>query len=408
MKIDNLQVPQGYTKTKTSNASEPGDDFSKLLSGAMTSSKEKNVKEENIVEKVVDSHMEETEVDDDMESMNTLLMFMNIPLFEETPIDIAVLGKEELLDLNNDSSISSLNLLEVDIMNIPKDLTPSIVNKVVAGDNFVLEENIIVPQILVETKLPEDKEVISVNDKTLQNPIDLDKNIGNALEKNIKLEPNHKNISIDNEIMPVVEAKVINIEEMIQTEEVDLSKPMDEKVLDIKKDEAIVENKWINHNLEANRKVNVTNEIIQQPKVISSENIENINNSIIQLMETTTEGNTNVMKVQLYPEELGAVNITLKMEDGKLIAKIFVDDNYVKQLFAGKIEQLNHNLIKQNINVEEIFVELNSNSNPNSESGQNNRSFSNQNKAFKFTDESMEQVTTERTEIDNSELSILA
>lgn len=407
MKIDNMQVPKGYTKTKASNTTEQKEDFSKLLLGEINNTKENNVKEVKNIEKVVDSEMEETEVDDAMESINTLLMFINMPLPEDNTGDIAVLGGEQLVEINNVSSIP-LNLVDVDNLNVPVDLIDSVVS-----ESFVLE-NVIVSEILVENKMIENEETINSGDELVQEPAILDKNMVGRVENIakpehiVKLEINDKNLPIVQEFNSSNEVKAISPEELSKIEDFDLNNFLDEEVLDIKKEEPIEINKWLNNNLQGTQKVNVANEIDQQPKVLSKDNMQNINDSIIQLMETTTEGNTNVMKVQLYPEELGAVNITLKMEDGKLIAKILVDDDYIKQLFTGKIEQLNNSLIKQNINMEEIFVELNSNSNPNSESGQNNSNFSNQNNAFELIEDSMEETRIEEIKLNQGELSILA
>ena len=224
----------------------------------------------------------------------------------------------------------------------------------------------------------------------------------------LKTQANDKNFSIEDEFNPINEVKVVNPELAVNTKE--SAKPVEETVLDIKKDEPIEDNKWLNHNLQSSQKVNVTNLVEQEPKVISTDNMQNINDSIIKLMETTREGNTNVMKVQLYPEELGAVNITLTLEEGKLIAKILVENEHVKQLFTGKIELLSNTLGKQNINMESIMVELNNNanSNPNGQAGQNNSSFTNQNKTFNFNSESIETVKTEEVELNSGELSILA
>lgn len=402
MKIDNLQVPKGYTKAKTSSTTESKEDFSKVLSEEINTSKVNNVKEEEKTNKVVNSSMEDIEVDEGTdESINTLLVFMNIPLFEENPVDIATLGGEQLVELNEDSSIC-LNLLNVDNMDVQTSFTGSSVS-----EGFVLE-NLIGSEILVDNEMPENNGIISFDDKTLQDGTNLDINIGNGLVDVVKQKSGDKALVIDNEFSSVNEVKSINLEELTKIEDFDLNKLIDDEVLDIKKEEPIEESKWLNHNMETSQKVNIANNIEQQPKAISNENIQNINDSIVQLMETTTEGNTNVMKVQLYPEELGAVNITLKMEDGKLIAKILVDDDYVKQLFVGKIEQLNNSLIKQNVNMKDIFVELNSNSNPNGESGQNNSSFANQNKGFKFAKEPMGGISSEQIELDLGELSILA
>lgn len=90
----------------------------------------------------------------------------------------------------------------------------------------------------------------------------------------------------------------------------------------------------------------------------AKENIQRLNDSIIKLIETTTVDNKSVMKVKLYPEELGTLDLTLEMQEGKLIAKIMVDNESVKQLFSDKLGELNQNLVKQNINIQDFKVEV--------------------------------------------------
>lgn len=97
--------------------------------------------------------------------------------------------------------------------------------------------------------------------------------------------------------------------------------------------------------------------------IVSRDNIQNISNSIIKLVETTTEGSTSVMKVQLYPEDLGTVDVILKMDEGKITAKIIVESDHIKQMFNNKINELSENMIKQNIQVDKMEIELNTTQN---------------------------------------------
>lgn len=119
-------------------------------------------------------------------------------------------------------------------------------------------------------------------------------------------------------------------------------------------------------------KVNLTDSIVKEqnkipiefkadsPKeIMPNDNIQKIQDTLVHLMETTTEGKASVVKVKLYPEDLGTVDVTLRMEEGKLTAKILVDSEHVKGLFNGKINELNESLVKQNIHIEKISVDLN-------------------------------------------------
>lgn len=97
---------------------------------------------------------------------------------------------------------------------------------------------------------------------------------------------------------------------------------------------------------------------ITEPKIEVKENIQRLNDSIIKLIETTTVDNKSVMKVKLYPEELGTLDLTLEMQEGKLLAKILVDNESIRQLFSDKLGDLSQNLAKQNINIQDFKVEV--------------------------------------------------
>ena len=106
---------------------------------------------------------------------------------------------------------------------------------------------------------------------------------------------------------------------------------------------------------------------------LSSENTQKLNDTIIQLLETTKEGGTSVLKVKLYPENLGRVDVSVKMEEGKLIANIMVDNEQIKGMFTKSINELSESLLKQNIQMERINIGLKTNTVSNSM----NQSFNN-------------------------------
>jgi hypothetical protein len=105
----------------------------------------------------------------------------------------------------------------------------------------------------------------------------------------------------------------------------------------------------------ANSKVSVQVSEASLPK----ENIQIVNDTIIELVETTTEGEASILKVKLYPEELGTVDIALKMEKGKLTASILVESDQIKSMLDKSINELKENLLKQNLQLEKIDIDLN-------------------------------------------------
>lgn len=417
MKIENLQVPNGYSKPKSTSNDKNKDDFSRMLSGVMVDDKPSKTKieGESKLPHTDDSNVEVIEVEkENIEMINPLLQFLNIPFLEDKVIDISLLGENRLEDISieapksiNYIDMGSLLVENMDIVN-EEIFNENIFNEDILNGDFKLN-------LINETmKIPLEK---LSQDNTTKLEIDLepeldiyvDSDIGLKLLANLpKSEMKDKIFSLEAEQISVNEVKVPKVTELVQKDASSLEKVVDDETIEIKKDDTFDVSKWINNKTEVPKDITVTNNTDIQPKELSNQNIQSINDSIIQLMETTTEGKTNVMKVQLYPEELGAVNITLKMEAGKLVAKILVDDNYIKQLFLGKIEQLSNNLIKQNVNMDQIVVELNANANPNGQSQQRGGNFSNQNQTLKFEGESTEQNIKAEEKSDLGVLSILA
>ena len=109
----------------------------------------------------------------------------------------------------------------------------------------------------------------------------------------------------------------------------------------------------------------------------SQDNISKVQDAMIKLFETTTEGETSRMKISLHPESLGKVDIGLKMEGGKLTASILVENNQVRDLFTNKLGELNQSLAKQNLVIEKIHVEV-KNQGPNLEMNMNQQGNFNQ------------------------------
>lgn len=102
------------------------------------------------------------------------------------------------------------------------------------------------------------------------------------------------------------------------------------------------------------------NTFVDSGDYFAKENVDNLTSTIIKNLETVSQGESTLMKVKLYPEELGTVDVMLKMEEGELIAKILVENNNVKQLFSDKINEINNNLKGQNINIVSIDVDVSS------------------------------------------------
>jgi len=93
------------------------------------------------------------------------------------------------------------------------------------------------------------------------------------------------------------------------------------------------------------------------PKSIDfQKTVDNATAEIMKSMETIKEGGKTTMKVNLHPEELGKMEITLTMEDGKLSGKILLDNREIRQIFTERLEELSNTLKSSNIQIGKFEV----------------------------------------------------
>lgn len=137
-----------------------------------------------------------------------------------------------------------------------------------------------------------------------------------------------------------------------------------------------------------------------------SENLKRISDSIIKSMETIAEPGKSIMKVKLIPEELGSVDITLKVEGGRLSANITVESSHVKQMLTDRLNELNSNLIRQNLNIGEIHIDLSGSSNQ--RFGQNNKYHYKGVEIFRSDNNPINILNVEESYMGNGMISVLA
>jgi flagellar hook-length control protein FliK len=77
---------------------------------------------------------------------------------------------------------------------------------------------------------------------------------------------------------------------------------------------------------------------------------------IVHQVETLKDGDRTTIKVRLYPEEIGEMEITLSMEEGKLSGKILVENKEMRQVFTERLSELNQTLKSCHIDVAKFEV----------------------------------------------------
>jgi|GEM_PF-7033834 len=91
---------------------------------------------------------------------------------------------------------------------------------------------------------------------------------------------------------------------------------------------------------------------------VEKENLEVVTKEILHRMETLTEGNKTMIRVKLHPEEMGEMEVSLSMEEGRLTGKIIVGNKEIQQIFTEKLNELSQTLKDNRIDVASFEVKI--------------------------------------------------
>ena len=391
MQVDNIQISNGSYKNNHQNIVKPQEGFSQILGEIM------ELSEEDLLQGLEGEISEEDETKFNMEEAINLIF--NMPLIDnrEVKISIPIDKVDEALEGINKEAL--LNIKEGLISF--KELESFNDNKIIKEGDLDLKENKVyfqegdiqkldididlVPKVKEEIPISKD---VSIKDNSLKDKIIEDIHISKEnkpiLDKNLKVQE-------DNEISTKIQGGKMDLDKESSLEKRKIENK-EWTTIDIGREQPKFIEPKVNSNFQDN--------------ILPRENLEIINNSIIQLMETTTKEGNSTMKVKLYPEELGSVDITLTMDEGKLVAKILVDSDHVKQLFANSIEELNQNLLKQNIHIGDVQVDLNNSSSGNQQQKDGNYFAPRRN--FNFDEKVISSKSSEDNVYETGAVSILA
>lgn len=359
MKIASVQMQTEVSKSKSS-VEPKQDEFSNVLSQAITKESESPNKNESLDQEPKDENDEDAK-----KLVDSMVGMLNVSFVEITEPNVI---PEELI-----SPVTDKNTLSIDSVYTTLDTIGSVSKTNDLSSNMNNIENIKFTEESspVEDIIPFNEEKLSVESMPL---IKQNSNLeGDGIAKLTEKSTYNKTLTEQN----LVKENLVD-EDILINRTSEITKKIDgpniqevTKELEPKENVVVKENQDLKF-MDINHLKNFNNitlkSIDSKEPVLFNDNLQKINDTIIQLIETTTEGNTNVIKVKLFPENLGTVNVTLRMEEGRLIAKILVDNDYVKSLFANKVNELNESLVKQNIHLEKINIDLNLNSNSNNNS----------------------------------------
>lgn len=403
MIITNIQLPNGIVDSKGSKGTQNQEDFLATLTQAIkTNSKASGeIKPDKLAsekELILDDGFLKDEEDFSYDVLSQLGMFLGLSLYEnKTSDEISV--NVNISDISIGENMETNNTaIPYIVENIAENIVEDQIGLLKSEEGLESDGNI----------LPNDKEIQHLETEfslELEDMPDTQKARyqEEKLTTDRKIDLNSKNQFKNDEFLHDTNSKVAN--------------KVEEENLRPKGNESRVSKDMIfNTYIQANKALEINPEILPEEQVLLKENIQNINETIIRLVETTTEGQTSVMKVQLYPEDLGTVNVVLKMDKGKVSTRIIVDNDHIKQLFISKVNEISDNLVKQNISMDKVEVELNENlslnANSHHDSGENfnrnNRENFKRNQLFSFEREQVsEDVITDKYS-SLSSISILA
>ncbi len=386
----NMVRSQGVSKVKAEKAC--GDEFNRILD------KVASLKDLANLDDTSESVSEETDEYGEEENLSLHLFIPSgIQINRDQSMDIRqiqdILGMEDSLDLEVSTSIS----INTD------DLDPNIENNLSLAETAIYEHKIASGMALDDKQLSMeaskdfvnndlisdyfaskevDNEGLLDNDTTGINYLDRD-TISEGIAKNpIINEVNNLNpdsnegISFNSLNETMSTDKIAANEQLSDENSLNLnSETKEEEVMNKPKNNDIGFAAHLESSTSVERMSNgVTNsslESILPSEIDFGENVQRVSDTLMDMIDLNVGDKGESMRVKLYPEELGHIDLILKMEDGKLVAKILVASEQVREMFNSQLNQLSQKLISQDINVERLDVDLNFNSY--NESGTNNQ-----------------------------------
>ncbi|MEW8973761.1 MAG: flagellar hook-length control protein FliK [Tissierellaceae bacterium] len=407
MKIENIQVSNMDTKFKPQGKGKGTAMFSEVLSNIMDNEGQSKTENLDLESDIVDI-VEDVEEDNEENSMEIMSLGLNMifPISREDIENVGDLGELE----------QTIALDEIQLGDIPLGVETEEISQ---RENLILDEGEVTP--FMEELIIQDSDIFQDSDITLTSQesnldlesMDIVEDSMPSLE-NVKLGRNSveeqvpiQRDEISNRATSTVDkAADMKIEEDISLDDGRGIKSFRDFNLE-EKEVQIEDNKFKAIPMEKDHVESMTSKVnldLQQ-NTLSRENMEIVNHSIMELVESVEEKGTSTIKIKLHPEEFGSVDITLSMDEGKLIAKILVDNDHVKQLFARSMEELNQNLLKQDIHIGDVHVDLNNNSNGEQH---NSRNHFKAQKGLGFNTGFKDDVVEDRSILESGAISILA
>lgn len=197
-----------------------------------------------------------------------------------------------------------------------------------------------IPDLIEKTEMPDTNQLLALRRMTLK---DQSTSVNSIVEENESI--------VDRTSAEEATRKSGNTGDGLQNKELN---PLEE-------DQKILEKEAVLHTPgNATAKSSEVHTVHQKDSKISEseirENLKIAEDAVVRSVETMRDGDKTVMRLKLHPEELGEMELTLSMEQGKITGKLFTDSQEIRQIFQGKLMELQETLKTQNIQVVKLEV----------------------------------------------------
>ena len=105
-------------------------------------------------------------------------------------------------------------------------------------------------------------------------------------------------------------------------------------------------------------KASTTNQVSFNGNMVQGTDIREIANQIIERIRVTIQPEQTSMELQLNPEHLGKVNLSVQSKNGVMTAQFVVQNEVSKEAIESQLHTLKEALNQQGIRVEEIEVTI--------------------------------------------------
>ena len=197
----------------------------------------------------------------------------------------------------------------------------------------IVEDEVPVEEVELQNKETQTADVEVVAKKDVQSSQDIGEDVTKQ-EKEIKID-----FSVDKQSVRT-EEESMSQSSFSQTDEQESEQGLMER---------FVEHLSSNHITDVENVMNPNEQPIQMREIV---------NQLVEQIKLLVKPDTTSMEMQLNPENLGKVNLTVVAKDGHVTAHLVTENEITKQALEGQIQQLRDTLGQQGLKVDKVEVSV--------------------------------------------------